>query len=359
MGELKKITRVIFKIFYSFIIILFLFKISLSQSIESAKDKLSKGDYTGAEKELKQLLEVDRENIEASKLLNEVEQIKKKKNSLNLTEKALIEINNRRFKKAEELLQEAISLDPSNSRARELYTSIYEIKEIEKEAVEEERRDDLYKLRRGFITVSTLYTFADSNRLDYIDSKVSMIGYKLDGGYYFGFLERRLGLSADYSGYLFKTSGNVSIDFLIHRLNASIRFRTFLFENKTNTWIVGIRANYHYFYLKSLKEEGAYNFKRIYGPSFGLFTSDPIINRFYKSELFKDIGFEGEIHYLSMIEKDDPPSVIEFYVGTYYRLNRFNFNRLKLALGYRLYRISESSINETYNDIEFKVGYNF
>ncbi len=354
---------------------------SLSQSIESAREKYYNENYEEALEELNAILESDSENIEALELFNEIDQFRKKKRSDLLTEKALIDIGNREFESAFKYLEEAILIDPENIRARELYLSIHEIAEIEQEVVEEEKmkeellakkeeekgeeqlamqiaekeKEEPYKrYDTALLKVSTSYTFANSNKLDYIDSRVSMIGAKLDARYYFDFLGKRLGLSVDYSGYPLKTYGNENINFVIHRVNVSARFRTFFFEDVYSRLTVGARLNYHLFYLQNLMAQGAYNFKQINGPSIGVFVSDPVIYRFIKNDFFRDFGFEGEFNYLFLLGQGVAPSSLEFYIGTYYNLKRIRF-----SLGYRLYSINKGSISESYHDIEVSAGYMF
>ena len=117
---------------------------------------------------------------------------------------------------------------------------------------------------------------------------------------------------------------------------------------------VGARAGYHFFTLQNLKSEGAYNFTRIYGPSFGIFLSDPVIYRVLKKDFFKNIGFETEINYLFLLGQAGAPSAPELYMGAYYNLDRYRF-----SLGYRFYSIRQESVKENYNDIELGAGYLF
>jgi hypothetical protein len=377
------------------------------QTIESAREKYENKDYTGAEQELNAILESAPENIEAQTLLNEVQRIQKIVESQKLTERAISEINDRNFELAFNSLEEAILLDPENAQARELYLSIHEITEIEEESIEdliekeelvalkeeeermaeeeaaqpeelvkpeemvqpeemvlpdeeqvavhvEEKEASEGRYNRAIVKVSPTYTFANSNKLNYVNSSVSMIGGKFDGRYYFGFLQRRLGVSFDYSGYLIKTQGIEDIHFLVHRMNVSARFRYFFLEETYGRLTVGARAGYHFFTLQNLKSAGAYNFTRIYGPSFGIFLSDPVIYRFLKKDFFKDVGIEMEFNYLYIVGQAGAPSAPELYIGAYYILNRYRF-----SLGYRFYSIRQENVNENYNDIELGAGYTF
>lgn len=362
---------------------------SQSPSLESAQEKFENKEYDAAEEEITAVLEADSKNIEARKLLIQIEQIKKKEKAVSLTEIAILEINNLNFEKALELLKEAITLDPSNKQARELYISSIEVYEIEQESIEEKKRleeekqmaqvevvepapqlvegdvlPDIEKpadeaaikpRNRLFIEMAPTYTFARSNALDYIDSDVSMLGLKLDSRFYF-LLQRRLGFSFDYSGNFIKTSGDDSIKFLVHRLNVSTRFRLFLFETPNSSLTAGARIGYHLFYLQNQLSEGAYNFKSFYAPSYGIFLKDPVIYRFVKKKTFQNLGFEGQADILLIPGQGEEAllSSIEFYLGSFYNLRQFRF-----SLGYRQYKIMQQPISESYHDIEVSVGYSY
>jgi tetratricopeptide (TPR) repeat protein len=350
------------------------------QSIESAREKFLLKEYEEALSEIEAVLEADSENLEAIELLKEVELISKQRRAEALTQRALAEIENRRFEQAYGYLEQAILIDPDNQQARRLFLSLHEVGVIEEESVamvlEEQEKaaaatEDIISVEEGgpgtlekeapeprydtaLVKVSTSYTFANSNRLDYIDGRVSMIGARIDGRYYFDFWERRVGVSLDYIAYPLKTYGDSRIKFVVHRANASARIRTYFFEEDNRRLIVGGRLSYHFFTLQNLMTEGVYNFKQIYGPSLGVFVSDPVVYRFVKNDFFKNFGLEGEFNYLFLIGQGTAPSSLEMYLGAYYNLDRYRF-----SLGYRLYSISKESINESYSDIEISAGYRF
>ena len=306
----------------------------------------------------------------------------------------MLEINDLNFKKALELLKEAIILDSSNEQARELYITLIEVNEIEQESIEEEiqmaqveiaveegqegstaeisesveisdggellpgtqkpAHEEIVKPRNILsVEMAPIFTFARSNALDYINSNVSMLGLKLDSRFYF-LLQRRLGLSLDYSGNFIKTAGDDSIDFLVHRVNVSTRFRLFLFETSGSRLTAGARVSYHLFSLQNKMNEGAYNFKTFYTPSFGIFLEDPVIYRFVKKKFFQNLGFGGQadVLFIPGQEGSSMLSSIEFYLGTFYNLKQFSF-----SLGYRQYRIMQQQISEIYHDIELGVRY--
>jgi tetratricopeptide (TPR) repeat protein len=347
-----------------------------SLSIESAREKIKNEDYEEAIKELNTILESDSENVEAIELLGEIEKIGNKKRAEALTAKALVEIDNRRFEAAYKYLKEAIVIDPENLKARQLYLSIHDVMKVEEESIaleatgeekktvpgeaeaaplsEEEKQKAPPRYDTAIVKLSTSYDFANSNKLSYLDSRISMIGARVDARYYFDFFEKRLGVSVDYTVYPLKISGDERIKFIAHRVNASGRFRMFFFEDGPQRLTVGARLNYHFFTLQNLLEQGAYNFKQIYGPSLGIFISDPVVYRFVKNDFFKNFGLEGEFNYLFLIGQGAAPSSLELYLGAYYDLERFRF-----SLGYRLYSIATEAINETYNDIEVGAGYRF
>ena len=348
------------------------------QSLESAEQKLLDEDYDAAIEELEAILEADSENIDAISLLNEVEQKSRQKRSAALTQRALGEIENRRFEAAYEYLQQAILIDPENDQARRLFLSLYEVGEIEEESVlmaaeeavvaeavpageSEAGTEETESLPppppqydTALVKLSTSYTFANSNKLDYIDGRVSLIGARIEGRYYLDFWEKRIGASVDYTVYPLKTYGDSRIQFIVHRANIAARIRTYFFEEQDYKLTVGAKLIYHFFTLQNLAEAGAYNFKQIYGPSIGVFVSDPVIYRFVKNDFFKDFGLEGEFNYLFLMGQGTAPSSLELYLGAYYNLDRYRF-----SLGYRLYSISKESINENYSDIEISAGYRF
>jgi len=390
-------SKIGFIIFITVIAALFLLPAGLfSQTVDSARDLLKAGDYTGAEEELKSLLESEPDNIDALALLDEVQRTVKQEKARVFVEKALIEINNRNFEQAYAYLEQAIMLDPENARARELYLSIHEVGEIEKKSIEEQialqkneaarKAEEAKKApekktgvegaagvsgpevttgkpkppeqkpeyNRALIKIATAYSFTNSNNLDFIDSKISHFGGRFDGRYYFDFMERRFGVSLDYIGYYIKTSGDESINFSVHRTNVSARYRMFFFETDGLKLTAGARLNYHIFLFQNRESEGAYNFTRIYGPSIGIFFSDPVLYRFIKKDFFKNVGFEGEMNYLFLLGKGSPPWSPELYIGSFYTLNRYQF-----GLGFRSYSLRTSDIKETYRDIELSAGYMF
>ena len=376
--------------------------IALPQSIDSARDKYESGDFEGALQELQSVLAEDSDNFEAGSLLSEVELAMRQEEARELTRRALVEINSRRFEEAFVYLERALLLDPENSEARELYLAIHEVMQVEGESLDEmlERQqeeltargeeppqeaddkaettevepeeaaaaiaatepeeepvmeEEIDRYDRIFIRGGLVFTFANSDNLDYVDSSVTMLGIHLDGRYYFDFWERRLGLSLDYIGNFLKLGGSEYVNFSTHRLNISVRLRTYFFEQDYGRLTVGARLNYHLFVLNNRKDLGVYNFTRLYGPSLGIFIEDPVLYRFWKADFLRNVGFEGDFNYLILIgQGDDAPSSSEWYLATYYELKRCRF-----SIGYRRYCIRDSSVKETYNDLEAGVGYRF
>ncbi|GEM_PF-3065765 len=206
-----------------------------------------------------------------------------------------------------------------------------------------------------FVKVSTAYLFARSDHLGYIDSDVSLFGGRIDGRYYFPFLEERLGVSADYAVYPVKASGDENIAFSLHKITGSARFRTFLFQTEKAGTTLGARLNYQAFILKNSEERGVYNFTRVYGPSIGLFISDPVLARFLAGKIFSNLGFELELNYLTVIGGGDgSPVSPELFVGGFYALDSFTF-----GAGFRRFAIKNETVKETYNNIEVSAGYRF
>ncbi|NOY08082.1 MAG: hypothetical protein GXP33_04490 [Spirochaetes bacterium] len=205
----------------------------------------------------------------------------------------------------------------------------------------------------AYISLYPTYTFADSNNLDYIDSHITLLGSRLETAYYLPVLNRGIGISIDYSSLFFKATGSNYINFMVHNLNASLRFRLRLFKDYfNNSLIIGIKANYRFFYLYNLESAGVYNFVNLYGPSAGVFISDPIVSRIFRLNFFKGLGFEGEFDffYISV----NAPYSIEYYAGIYYKLKR-----LKISAGFRSNIIIRNTTLESYNTIQAGVGYLF
>lgn len=356
--------------------------IGISQDIETARELLFSEEYEEAIAEIERILEADSENLDAISLLNEVEQKSRQKRSAVFTQKALGEIESRNFETAYEYLEQAIIIDPENETARRLFLSLYEVGEIEEESVAMavetpegvpatgaggpavaavpslepgfEKEEEPPRYDTALVRVSASYSFANSNKLDYIDGRVSLLGARVDARYYLPFWDKRIGASLDYTVYPLKTYGDSRIKFVVHRANVAARIRTYFFEEAGRRLTVGAKLNYHFFTLQNLMTEGAYNFKQIYGPSIGIFVSDPVVYRFVKNDFFKNFGLEGEFDYLFLIGQGTSPSSLEIYFGAFYDMERYRF-----SLGYRLYSISKEGVNENFNDIELSAGYRF
>jgi tetratricopeptide (TPR) repeat protein len=386
--------------------------VTTAQTVESAREKYESGDFEGALQELQSILALDSENLEAQSLLGETELAMRRHEARALTDRALVEINNRRFDEAYEYLEQALLLDPENEEARELYLSIHEVMLVEGESLEdmlERQQEELSSVGeeipmeeaeqpetaeavpeedaaaavtaedaekkpgekgaeqepvavetpsgydRAFIRGGLVLTFANSNNLEYVDSSVTMLGIHLEGRYYFDFWERRLGLSLDYIGDFLKLGGSEYVNFGTHRLNFSVRLRTYFFERDYGRLTVGARLNYHLFILNNRESLGVYNFTRVYGPSLGFFIEDPVLYRFWKKPFLRSFGLESEFNYLFLLGGgSEAPSSSELYLGAYYDLKRYRFHG-----GYRYYGVRNDTVKETYNDIELGAGYRF
>ena len=392
--------------------------VMLAQTVESARELYEAGDFERALQELQSILADDVENLEAQSLQSEVQLAMQRMQARELTEAALVEINSRRFEQAYAYLERAILLDPENSEARELYLSIHEVLQVEGESIEEmlERQqkeltavgepppgeeveqpdtelseeasataeaaaeaaaaaaataavtepeeqeapehapiEQVERFDTLFIRGGLVFTFANSDNLDYVDSSVSLLGIHLDGRYFFDFWEKRLGLSFGYIGSFLKLGGSEYVNFSTHRLNVSARLRTYFFEEDYGRLTVGAILNYHLFVLSNRESLGVYNFTRVYGPALGFYIEDPVLYRFWKKPFLRSFGMETEFNRLFIIGKgSEAPSATEWYLGAYYDYKRYRFHT-----GYRHYRIRNDSVKETYNDIELGAGYRF
>jgi tetratricopeptide (TPR) repeat protein len=404
--------RELFFIFILILLISMIPSVMLAQTVESARELYEAGNFEGALQELQSILADDVENLEAQSLQSEVQLALQRLQARELTEAALVEINSRRFEQAYAYLEQAILLDPENSEARELYLSIHEVLQVEGESIEEmlERQqkeltavgepppgeemegpdtdiseetaaaaaaavavpeeqpvseekaapehtpvEEVERFDTLFIRGGLVFTFANSDNLDYVDSSVSLLGIHLDGRYFFDFWEKRFGLSFGYIGSFLKLGGSEYVNFSTHRLNVSVRLRTYFFEEDYGRLTVGAILNYHLFILNNRETLGVYNFTRVYGPSLGFYIEDPVLYRFLKKPFLRSFGMETEFYRLFMIGKgSEAPSATEWYLGAYYDYKRYRFHT-----GYRHYRIRNDSVKESYNDIELGVGYRF
>ena len=212
------------------------------------------------------------------------------------------------------------------------------------------------KKRRNhaYIQVTSAYTVANSNNLDYVNSKVSLLGGDVFGYYYFNFLKEHVGISTNYSISFLKLKGEDVVDFLVQRVNASVRYRAFLFEKDENLKLtVGAMLGYNLFSLHSKTEYGVYKFTTLYSPGFGFFISDPVIYRFIKNKIFENLGFEGELNFVYLFRKGAPYS-LDIYSGAYYDVARY-----RISLGFNTEIIKDREVHERYNNIQIGSGYRF
>ena len=382
-----------------------IFQLAFPQSIESVKEKIKNNDLEGAQTEVIKILQKDKNNIDALELLNKIKKLKRQKESEILTKKALIAIDNEDFEVAYDLLEKALVLDPDNKKARDLFLSLNDVVNIEKKSEKEEQKIESEKIakkeemqiakaqeskvknvpekkeeivikeekninqtiskeekkkpkKQEFTNwleaeVFPLFAFTKSNRLNYIDSSQSLVGSGLGVSYYPNFIKRKVGISIDYLSFFIKTSGSDYIKFNIHRFNISLKYRFYLLkDSKGNKLFIEPKLGYSYFYLNNLMNYGAYDFKKLYGPSIGVRLLDPVFYRFINKDFLKKIGMKAVFNLLYIPQKNAPISP-EFYIGSYYKIKKsFNVN-----LGFRSYMIFKGDVHETYNDIEAGVSY--
>jgi len=361
------------------------FSVIYSQTFESAKQKYNNKDYKETIKELKALLKKDKNNLRASKLLQKAFIALKNKESIFYTEKAVLEINYGRIKSAHELLKKAIKLNPSNEKASKLFFSINDIVAIEKkvkivekrrqekkiaaekrikiiqikEKKKKQKKEESIRLKKMLINreqlsfnISSIYTTATSDNLAYANGDFAGLGLRLNANYYFNSSDKKFGIAIDYSNLILKLDNNDEVDFSIHKVKSSLLYRFFVYEDLGGQFIIEPRLSYQVFVLNNLKPAGIYNFKNIYGISFGLKISDPILHHFDKNKVFENIIFETEINILAMPNKKTALFVKDFYAGLKYQLKN-----LQIKLGYHYFGINNNTVHETYNSIELGVGY--
>ncbi len=355
------------------------FSVIYSQTFESARQKYEKKNYKETIKELKLLLKIDGNNFKASKLLQKAIIALKNKQSIFYTEKAVLEINYGKIKVAYKLLEKAIKLNPSNEKANKMFFSIHDVVNIEEKVkiakkqkqekkVQAEKKIRAIKIKEKrnsirlkkilmsreqlSLSISSIYTTATSDNLAYANGDFAGLGLRLNANYYFNSSDKKFGIAIDYSNLLLKLDTNDDVNFSIHKIKSSLLYRFFVYEDLGGQFIIEPRINYQVFVLNNLKPAGIYNFKNIYGFSFGLKISDPILHHFGKNKVFENIIFEAEINMLAMPNKEAALLVKDFYAGLKYQLKN-----LQIKLGYHYFGINNNTVHETYNSIELGVGY--
>jgi len=161
--------------------------------LDKALENFEKGNYEGVLKAVNSFLLTNPGNLDAIKLKDQIQKKIKSKKSYKLTELALIEIENKNFRKAQVLLTEALKLDANNKRARELYLAMDEVSKIEGgflggediiSAEKEQRTKDKNHLKQNFyIQLAPQLAFSGSNAVAGLDSGVMHLGTRLDIAY--------------------------------------------------------------------------------------------------------------------------------------------------------------------------------
>jgi len=161
--------------------------------LDKALENFEKGNYEGVLKAVNSFLLTNPGNLDSIKLKDQIQKKIKSKKSYKLTELALIEIENKNFRKAQVLLTEALKLDANNKRARELYLAMDEVSKIEGgflggediiSAEKEQRTKDKNHLKQNFyIQLAPQLAFSGSNAVAGLDSGVMHLGTRLDIAY--------------------------------------------------------------------------------------------------------------------------------------------------------------------------------
>ncbi|TAL30360.1 MAG: hypothetical protein EPN93_19780 [Spirochaetes bacterium] len=300
-----------------------------------------------------------------------------------LTLQAQEELSRHRFADAYRLVQRAVMLDPANSEAKDLYMSLYELiddpenrviqtpepRRAEHSAIVAQPKIESPGVRTvtvpavdvrapasgdRYVKLGFLYAQGESDYLDYVDSTVRLLGGRAEAGYYFQNAGPSFGLSADYTGYLFKTRGDPRIDILVHRLNVTVARREDFFGGYGRPLVVGVRAGYHLFLLQNRNTEGAYYFRELNGPLVGFFFSEPLFHRFWKNDLLKPMGVEGGINFVPVMKRSDFARAFE-----YNALLTCDMTTVRVSFGWRSYQIDNGETRERFSGVEtgFSVHY--
>jgi hypothetical protein len=306
------------------------------------------------------------------------------KESEQLTIQAQDELNRHNFDSAMRLIRDAIRLNPSNEKAKGLYVNLREFvlvrqpktvqgKDVKKQndvisdnkisatavpVKKEEPEKTEKKIQEhsgsGYIELGLQYTFGKSNYLDYINSSIQMIGGRAEGGYFFSKSGTSLGFSADYSWSPLKVAGNSNIDITIHKVDVFLCGRTSFFGIDDQSLVAGVRAGYHYFLLQNNKSEGVFYFRQVNGPVVGLFLSDPLFYRFWKTESVKSFGIEGGLNCIPLLKKGSNGLALEYNAALTYRISEWQF-----SLGWRSYQVDNGKVQESFSVIEMTMRYRF
>ena len=252
-----------------------------------------------------------------------------------ITQKAIHEIDKNNLNEAYGLVKNAISLDPSNTKAKELYVRLHELfgkgkwsntekmnkrfpnnlktqnkrshlkskKEISCDCVENcdkilaKRKEEIETgkyiedLHTIMVKATGVVSFSESNYLRHINSSMVMGGAGLSAEYYNSYFGKKAGLSINYLGLFLKFDGDDRINFITHRVDGFLLLRTFLFSIHGERFEVGLKFGYQYFYLGNKEPEGAYYYTSIWGPAIGLFIRDPVLYRLWNTPIFKKFRY--------------------------------------------------------------------
>lgn len=206
------------------------------------------------------------------------------------------------------------------------------------------------------LSVGPEFTLARSNAVPDVDSDVSLAGVRAKMLYVPGFQARRFGAALDYSGGVLKTSGEERIVFRLHRLSATALIRWKLTPGTSGELVVGARGGYDLLLMENLEDSGAYNFTQLYGPSAGVFISDPVLFRLIDRPFLESVRLNAgaDLQYLPGEGEDGPVIPWRFHIGV-----TREGAVLDYEMRFRHHRIVQDDLQERFTDIAVTVGYEF
>jgi hypothetical protein len=309
-----------------------------------------------------------------------------------LTEEAQKYLARHNFKSAMKLIRLAVKIDPDNEKAKTVYVHLREIYREDPEPrlnakvprktktvsppatvaaaaeapliirqtapAEEESgsgtalKQDPVPESQGIYHIQTgiEYLRISSNYLKYMNTDIDLAGCRFEGGYSIQKAGANIGLSGDFSCSPLKIKGNSRIDVIPVKAGMYASAEKSFFDVGNGSFSPGFRAGYMTQYIKNKKSGGALYFKQIFGPSAGLFVSDPLFSRFSSFKIFSGFGVDAgvDIMFASVTGK-------VVLAGEYNAHLTYRFGKTMILGGYRAFVISGEGIRETYKGIELAV----
>lgn len=397
------------KVFVTLLLIL-ITMVAVAQDIPElsvATDFYTSGELDSALQAVTEILKEHPKDAQALRLKAAIEKDLAVNHSSDLTNDALLFIDQSQFSNAKELLRQALLANPNNELAMDLYVSLSHIdlaeaaqvqvddtKIVSATAIPNERNEEptattvvsatTEATDSDTTTTTTLpvseedsttgssekpesekkeksgnsipfgfsagprITFANSNQLT-IDSKATLLGLEADAWMYLPIWDSRIGFQAGYAGDFIAMSSAEGVNFTSHRFVGSALLRTWLFDDETYRTTLGGSLNYNWFINQNKELEGAYLIREFIGPGFGFFIEDPIIARFADGDFSRNLSFRFSTDTYFSSGPSGLLTGLDLDVGA-----KFNFGPMGVALGYDLFALFLDGTRESYNSIYIK-----